>query len=160
MLTAQGVSHIVIPVPGRIVTQALYVQLTYVVSDPLTELSRCWSLWLHCRGKVRRAMPLCLHYSIACTDKCILWLSSNRTAGLSLEGFACATKWFAYLTDDPPSSTQMDGPCVHWQCWWGAFYVGLPYPAAVYCQNMKRYLTILRCTPCWPSTLLHSSHIS
>ena len=111
-MTAQGVSHIVIPVPGRIVTQALYVQLTYVVSDPLTELSRCWSLWLHCRGKVRRAMPLCLHYSIACTDKCILWLSSNRTAGLSLEGFACATKWFAYLTDDLPSSTQMDGPCV------------------------------------------------
>jgi len=112
VLAAQGVSRTLTPVPGCIVTQALYVPLTYVVSDPLTELSRCWILWLHCRRKVRTATPLCLHYSTACMDKCKSWLSSNRTAGLSLEGLACATKCFAYLIDDPPSSTQMNGPSV------------------------------------------------
>jgi len=102
---------------GCIVRRALYVQLTYSVSDPLTELSR----WLHCGRKVRTVMPLCLHYSTACMDKCKSWLSNNRTAGLSLEGLACAAKCFAYLTDDPPSSTQMDEPCVKsvacTQCW-------------------------------------------
>jgi len=112
VLTAQGVSHTVILVSGCIVTQALYVRLTYVVRDPLTELSRCWRLWLHCRGRAMTATPLCLHYSIACMDKCKSWLSSNRTAGLSSEGLACATKCFACLTDDPPSSTQMNGPSV------------------------------------------------
>lgn len=61
---------------------------------------------------MRTATPLWLPYSVTCVDKCKSWLSSNRTADLSLEGLACATKCFAYLTDDPPSSTQMDGPCV------------------------------------------------
>jgi hypothetical protein len=41
VLTAEGVSHIVIPVPGCVVMQALYVRLTYVIHHLLTDLSRC-----------------------------------------------------------------------------------------------------------------------
>jgi len=50
-------------------------------------------------------------------------------------------------------SDLLNVPSVQWQCWWGAFYVSLSYPVAVYCQNMKRHLKILRRTLCWPSIL-------
>jgi len=43
-------------------------------------------------------------------------------------------------------------PCVQRQCWWGAFYVSLSYPVAVYCQNTKRNPKIFRLAPCWHYT--------
>lgn len=86
VLTAQGMSHTVVAVPGCLGTQASYARFTYVVSDPLTDLLRGWSLWLQGGGEVRIATPLCLRYSVACMDKWKSWLSSNRTIGLSYEG--------------------------------------------------------------------------
>jgi hypothetical protein len=100
VLTAQGMSHTVVAVPGCLGTQASYARFTYVVSDPLTDLSRGWSLWVQCGAKMRTAT----HFSIACMDKCKSWFSSNRNTGLSFEGLACAMKCFTYLTKDPPSS--------------------------------------------------------
>lgn len=70
MLTAQGMSHIFIVVPGYLVMQASYTPFTYVVGDPLTNLPRICSLRLPCGGKKRTATPFCLHYYIACMDKC------------------------------------------------------------------------------------------
>lgn len=59
VLTAQR--HIVIAVPGCLVTQASYARFTYGVSDPLTDLSRGRILWLLCGGKLRTAK----HFSCA-----------------------------------------------------------------------------------------------
>ena len=97
VLTAQGMSHIAIAVPGFLVMHASYVQFTYVASDPWTVLSRGWSLWLQGGGKMRTATSLCLHYSIACMDTRKSWLSSNRTTGPPFECLACAMNCFTYL---------------------------------------------------------------
>ena len=98
VLKAQGLSHIVIVVPGFLVMQASYVRFPYVVSGPWTDLIASWNLWLQGGWKMRTATSLCLHYSIACMDTCKSWLSSNRTAGPSFEGLACAMKCFTRLT--------------------------------------------------------------
>jgi hypothetical protein len=177
VLTPQGMSHIVIAVPGFLVVQTSYVRLTYVVRDPWTVLSRGWNLWFHCGGKMRIATSLCLYYSTACTDTCKSWLSSNRTTGPSFEGLACAMECSTYLTKWCPAFYS-DGctlcsvcwlypvlnvlavPCGQWQCWWGPFYVSLSYPVAVYCQNSKMNLKILPRAPCCPSMFPHRSHTS
>jgi len=139
-----------------LVMQASYVRLTYVVRDPLTDLLRGWSLWVQCGGNMRKTTPLCLHYSTVCMDRCKLWLSSDRTTGVSFEGLACAMEWSAYLTKWSSRHLPrwmdrvlnvLNVPCVQWQCWWGAFYVSLSYPVAVYCQNKKMNLKILRPLP-------------
>jgi hypothetical protein len=98
VLTVQGMSHIVSAAPGCLFMQTSYVQMTFILSDPLTDLSRGWSSWLQCGGNMRIATPLSLHYSVACMDKCKTWLSSNRTIGLSFEGLSCAIKCFTHLT--------------------------------------------------------------
>jgi hypothetical protein len=70
--------------------------------------------------------------------KCESWLSSNRTTNLSLEGLACATKRFTYLTKYssviyPERWTVCSMTVlVRW------FYLTLPYPFAVSCPNTKR----------------------
>jgi hypothetical protein len=96
-----------------LVMLASYVRLTYVVSDPLTDLLRGCSLWLQWGGKMRTDTPLCLHYFIVCMDKCKSWLSSKRTQLVSLSK-AWHVLWsdLHILQNDPPSSTQMDGPRV------------------------------------------------
>ena len=78
---------------------ASYVLVTYVESDILTQLSRACVLWLQCGGKMGKATPLCLHFSIAYMDKCKSWLSSNRTTTtLSFESLMCVMKIFTSLT--------------------------------------------------------------
>jgi len=71
VLTAQEMSHIVVAVPGCLVTQASYARFTYVVSDPLTDLSRGWSLWLQCGGKMRIATQF------SCTTLLPVWTNAN-----------------------------------------------------------------------------------
>ena len=90
----------------------MYVRMIFIVSDPLTDLSRSWSSRLQCGGNMRIAQPLSLHYSIACLDECKSWFSSTRPIVLSVEGLACAIKCFTHLKTDPPSSTQMVGSYV------------------------------------------------
>jgi hypothetical protein len=90
--------------------QASHVRLTYVVSDPWTELSRGWSWWLQCGGKIRRATSLCLHY--------LAWEHANRGC-LTTEILAPLSKAWLVLwsvlhiqQNDTPPSTRMDGPRV------------------------------------------------
>ena len=111
MLTAQGMSYNFFAVPGCLVMQAANARITYVVSDPLTDLSRGWSLWLHYGGKTKTATPLCLHFSVTCMDK-------SKCGCLSTELMVCLSKTWHVLwsvlnvfQNDPPS-TRMDGPCV------------------------------------------------
>ena len=150
-----------------LVMQASYVRMTYVVSDPLTDLLRGWTLWLQWGGKMRTATPLCLHYSTVCMDKCKSWLYSKRTTGLSFEGLGCVMEWFALsykmiLRHLPRWMDRvlnvLNVPCVQWQCWWGAFYISLSYPGAVYFQN-KMNLKILRPLPVYVPFFATLSHL-
>jgi hypothetical protein len=60
-------------------------------------------------------------------NKFVSWLASQITAGLFFKGLAYAWSVLNVLQTDPPSSTQMDEPCVksvpcgQWQFWWGVF---------------------------------------
>jgi hypothetical protein len=42
VLTTEEMSYIVIVVPGLLVMEESYARFTYVISDPLTDLSRGW----------------------------------------------------------------------------------------------------------------------
>ena len=57
---------------------------------------------------MRTATPLCLLYSINFMDKIKSLLFSNRITFLYFSLGMC----FVYVQNDPPSSAQMDGPCV------------------------------------------------
>jgi len=65
-------SHIVVAVPGCLVTRASYARFTYVVSDPLTDLSRGWILGLQCGGKMRTAKQF------SCTTLLPVWTNANH----------------------------------------------------------------------------------
>jgi len=101
---------VVIEWSGWLVTQASHARFTYVLSGPQTDTSRGWSLY--CGGKERTVTPFCLQYSNASTDKCESWLSNKRFTCLSFGGLALLRSVLRVLQNDPPSSTQMDGPCV------------------------------------------------
>jgi hypothetical protein len=108
VVTAQAMSHIVNTVRGCFVMHASYVRVTYVVSDPLTQLSRGCILWLRYGGKMKTATPLCFHSYIASMDKCKSWLSSNRTTTVSLSKvwlvlwsfFTYLIKWSSVIYSD------------------------------------------------------------
>ena len=114
MLTAQGMSHIVIPVPACLVTQSSYARLTYVVSDPLTDLSRGWNLWLQCGGKIEGghvtllALLYCRygHMQIVVVQQQNYW-SVYRRFGIATICSTYLNKWSSV-----PLYTPMDGPCV------------------------------------------------
>jgi len=112
VLTAQGMSHIVVAVPGCLVTRASYARFTYVVSDPLTDLSRGWILGLQCGGKMRTAKQF------SCTTLLPVWTNANH-GFLVTEVLVSLSKvvhvpWnvLHILQNDPPSSAKMDGPWV------------------------------------------------
>jgi len=126
-----------------------YVRVTYVVSDPLTQLSRGSILWLQYGGKISTARSLCLHPSIASTDKWKLWLSSNRTTtGLSFDVWHVLWSYLHILKMILPHlSRRMDGPCVkRFECILCSMTVlvkcflrqpHLTFSFAVYCQRQE-----------------------
>jgi len=117
--------------------------------------------------EVEDSQAFLLRYSIARIDKCKSWFSSNRSTGLFRKSWMSHEMFYiSYKMILLHLPRWMDRelnvlhvPCVQWQCWWGAFYVTLPYPFVVSCQNTKRNLQIFRSCPCWASTFSHSSHI-
>jgi len=110
-MTIKRMLCVVIEWSGWLVTQASHARFTYVLSGPQTDTSRGWSLY--CGGKERTVTPFCLQYSNASTDKCESWLSNKRFTCLSFGGLALLRSVLRVLQNDPPSSTQMDGPCVN-----------------------------------------------
>jgi hypothetical protein len=67
-----------------LVMQASHARFTYVVSDPLTDLSRGWSLWLQCGGKMTATQ-------FSCTTLVPVWTNANH-GFLATEIMVCLSK--------------------------------------------------------------------
>ena len=139
-----------------LVMQASHVRLTYVVRNPLTDLLRGWSLWLQRGGKdedshsTMFALIYCLYgqMQIVVVQQENYWSLFRRLGMCS--GVICISykmilhhlpRWMDCVLN------VLNVPCVQWQCWWGAFYISLSCPVAVYCQNKEMNLKILRPLP-------------
>jgi hypothetical protein len=97
VLTAHGMSHIVVAVPGCCyagIVCASHIRRKRSVDRSVKRLEFLVAVW----KEDEDSHAVLLYYSVACMDKCKSWFSSNRNTGLSFEGFACAMKCFTCIT--------------------------------------------------------------
>jgi len=169
--------YVVVAVLDREVNDSYYPKRKYRTKVQFCRVARhtiLWQIWHEARvygcsvegrwGQPRHA---------DCPNLLPVWTNANRGC-LATELLVSLSKAWHVLRsalhisrNDPSRSIRMDLvlnvfnlPCVQWQNWRGTFYASISYPVAVYCQNMKMNLKILRCAPSSPSTVSHSSHFS